>query len=112
MGSGKMGQGFTGKVSLDREANKCVISFKKSTFHCSLRGVGEPEATEEEITGWTNNQLAKYQRIGGVDFMRDLPRNPAGKVQKKELRAYAKITLHFRIPSSGHLRPRLNRKIL
>lgn len=97
MGSGKMRQGFTGKVSLDREANKCVISFKKSIFHCSLRGVGEPEATEEEITGWTNNQLAKYQRIGGVDFMRDLPRNPAGKVQKKELRAPAGTKMEKKI---------------
>ena len=28
------------------------------------------------------------------------------------LRARAKITSHFRIPSSGHLWPRLNRKIL
>jgi hypothetical protein len=28
IGSGKMGQRFTGKISLDREVNNCVTSFK------------------------------------------------------------------------------------
>ncbi len=34
-----------------------------------------------------NDQLAKYKRIGGVDFMKDLPCNSAGKVLNRELRA-------------------------
>ncbi|MBU2550176.1 MAG: AMP-binding protein [Proteobacteria bacterium] len=41
---------------------------------------------DEEIMTWTNKQLAKYQRISGVAIMPDLPRNPAGKVLKRELR--------------------------
>lgn len=45
------------------------------------------EATQEEILEWTNFRLARYQKISGVDFMKELPRNPAGKVLKRELRA-------------------------
>jgi len=45
------------------------------------------EAAKNEIIQWTNNQLAKYQRISGIEFMQDLPRNPAGKVLKRELRS-------------------------
>jgi hypothetical protein len=42
MGSGKMGQWLIGKISLDREANKCVTSFKNQhsnipPFHYSMR---------------------------------------------------------------------------
>ncbi len=33
-------------------------------------------------------------------------------MSRPDLRAREKIISHFRIPSSGHLRPRLNRKIL
>ena len=42
MGSGKTGQWLIGKISLDREANKCVTSFKNQhsnipPFHYSMR---------------------------------------------------------------------------
>lgn len=45
------------------------------------------EAMKEEILEWTNAQLARYQKISDVDFMKGLPRNPSGKVLKRELRA-------------------------
>lgn len=44
------------------------------------------EATEEEILSWCNPQLAKYQRIRTVDFLKEFPRNPAGKILKRTLR--------------------------
>lgn len=46
----------------------------------------EATATGEEIMEWANAQLAKYQRISGVEFRDSLPRNPLGKLLKRELR--------------------------
>ncbi|MGH9907441.1 MAG: class I adenylate-forming enzyme family protein, partial [Pyrinomonadaceae bacterium] len=42
--------------------------------------------TADELTGWANERLAKYQRISSVEFRDELPRNALGKVLKKELR--------------------------
>jgi len=42
--------------------------------------------TADELTRWANERLAKHQRIGGVEFRDELPRNALGKVLKKELR--------------------------
>ncbi len=42
---------------------------------------------EREITEWVNERVAKYQRLAGVEFRSELPRNALGKVLKKELRA-------------------------
>jgi acyl-CoA synthetase (AMP-forming)/AMP-acid ligase II len=41
----------------------------------------------DELLRWVNNRLGKQQRIAGVCFRDDLPRNPNGKVLKRELRA-------------------------
>jgi len=40
----------------------------------------------EELTRWANEHLAKHQRITGVEFRDELPRNALGKVLKKDLR--------------------------
>ena len=40
----------------------------------------------EDLTLWANERLAKHQRITGVEFCDELPRNALGKVLKKELR--------------------------
>jgi acyl-CoA synthetase (AMP-forming)/AMP-acid ligase II len=44
------------------------------------------EAEPEEIRDWSNGRIAGYQKISAVDILKDLPRNPAGKVLKRELR--------------------------
>jgi acyl-CoA synthetase (AMP-forming)/AMP-acid ligase II len=44
-------------------------------------GVGE-----EELTAWANSRLGKQQRIAATVFVDELPRNPNGKVLKRELR--------------------------
>lgn len=39
-----------------------------------------------ELTAWTNGQVGKQQRLSGTVFVEELPRNPNGKVLKRELR--------------------------
>jgi long-chain acyl-CoA synthetase len=39
-----------------------------------------------ELVDWTNRQVGKQQRVAGVVFVAELPRNPNGKVLKRELR--------------------------
>jgi acyl-CoA synthetase (AMP-forming)/AMP-acid ligase II len=43
-------------------------------------------ATEAEVMAWANERLGKHQRLGGVEFRDDFPRNALGKVLKKDLR--------------------------
>lgn len=49
-------------------------------------------AVEDDVRDWLNTRVAKYQRVAGVVFRIDFPRNALGKVLKKEMRAeYATI---------------------
>lgn len=47
-----------------------------------------PASSEDEhtILDWANSRLGKQQRIADVVFIEELPRNPNGKVLKRELR--------------------------
>lgn len=40
-----------------------------------------------EIVAWCNERLAKHQRLSGLEFRSEFPRNALGKVLKRELRA-------------------------
>jgi acyl-coenzyme A synthetase/AMP-(fatty) acid ligase len=40
----------------------------------------------DELVEWTNARVGKQQRISGVVWRESLPRNPNGKVLKRELR--------------------------
>jgi acyl-CoA synthetase (AMP-forming)/AMP-acid ligase II len=40
----------------------------------------------EAMRTWANDQLGKHQRIAAIEVREALPRNPAGKVMKAELR--------------------------
>jgi len=43
-------------------------------------------ATEQEIIEHCHSRLASYKRPRSVVFVKELPRNPMGKVLKRELR--------------------------
>jgi acyl-CoA synthetase (AMP-forming)/AMP-acid ligase II len=44
------------------------------------------QATEEEITGFCRQHIAHYKAPKSVEFLESLPKNPQGKILKKELR--------------------------
>jgi long-chain acyl-CoA synthetase len=46
----------------------------------------DSEVTEEEIIAFAQTQLAKFKCPTSVDFIDMLPRNPSGKILKKDLR--------------------------
>lgn len=49
--------------------------------------------TEEELIKHTQEHLAKYKTPKYVEFVSGLPKNPKGKVLRKELRAMAAAQL-------------------
>jgi long-chain acyl-CoA synthetase len=44
------------------------------------------ELTEQEVKDWVMDRMAKFKTPTYVEFVKELPRNAAGKVMKKELR--------------------------
>jgi len=51
--------------------------------------VRRPEAaglTEDAVIGWSRQRLAGYKRPKSIDFVEAIPRNPSGKVLRRELR--------------------------
>jgi acyl-CoA synthetase (AMP-forming)/AMP-acid ligase II len=46
----------------------------------------ETGADLEQLKAWTNERVGKQQRIVGVTALAELPRNPNGKILKRELR--------------------------
>ena len=47
----------------------------------------EGTATEEEIVAFCKGHLASYKAPKSVEFVETLPKNPQGKILKKEIRA-------------------------
>ena len=44
--------------------------------------------SETDLMNWGNEQLAKYQRVSGVEFRDAFPRNALDKILKRELRLH------------------------
>jgi long-chain acyl-CoA synthetase len=47
------------------------------------------KATVEELKQFCSKKLADYKIPEFVEFVRELPRNPSGKVEKKKLRNFS-----------------------
>lgn len=45
-----------------------------------------PDALEVQLRDWVNQRVGKQQRVAGLRLVTQLPRNPNGKVLKRELR--------------------------
>jgi len=44
------------------------------------------KTTEEDIINFSKERIAGFKTPKSVDFIKELPRNPSGKILKKELR--------------------------
>ncbi|MEN3273506.1 MAG: hypothetical protein V7636_2267, partial [Actinomycetota bacterium] len=54
----------------------------------------DAEACPEDLVEFARTRLARYKCPTSVEFVDELPRNPSGKVLKKDLRAtYAQEVL-------------------
>jgi acyl-coenzyme A synthetase/AMP-(fatty) acid ligase len=43
--------------------------------------------SETELIEWTNARVGRQERISGIAWRKSLPRNPNGKILKRELRS-------------------------
>jgi long-chain acyl-CoA synthetase len=50
-------------------------------------GVAESEALKSELIAFAKSRLAGFKVPRTIDFVNDLPRNPAGKIERKKVRA-------------------------
>jgi long-chain acyl-CoA synthetase len=60
-----------------------IFGEKVKAFVALREGV---EATAEELRGFCSKKLADYKIPEFIEFVRALPRNPSGKVEKKKLK--------------------------
>ena len=47
----------------------------------------DADVTSEQVIAWTKERIAGFKVPKSVDFVAELPRNPSGKILKKDLRA-------------------------
>jgi acyl-CoA synthetase (AMP-forming)/AMP-acid ligase II len=93
---------ITGGVNVYPAEIEMVLNHHEKVFDSAVIGVpddvwGESlkafvtlkpgcEATEEEIIRYCEENLAAYKKPKCVEFISELPRNPSGKILKKQLR--------------------------
>ena len=65
-----------------------VIGVPNAEFGESVKAIIEPRApvTEAEIIAFCREHLAHYKCPASVDFVQTLPRDPSGKIRKRDLR--------------------------
>jgi len=72
-------------------ADVAVIGVPDDTWGETIKAIviKKPNAslTVEELIDWSKDKLAGFKRPHSVDFVEVIPRNPTGKILKKDLRA-------------------------
>jgi len=82
---------------------EAVLKTHSAVFDCAVIGIphdkwgetplglvvrrpGHDDVDAESLRAWANERLGRQQRLARVEFRGDLPRNPNGKLLKRELR--------------------------
>ena len=61
-------------------------------------------AKPEEIASWLAEKVSRHKRLmGGVRFVDGIPKNPSGKILRKELRERAKMEVGDGAPKESRL---------
>ena len=69
-----------------RDVTVIGVPHEKWGESCLALVIPQAPANADEIRDWANERLAKHQRLIGVEFRDDFPRNALGKVLKRILR--------------------------
>ena len=70
----------------DEELPRAYVVLKDHARH---------QLTEKELGLWISERVAKHKRLtGGVVFVRQIPKSPTGKIQRKRLKELAHEEQH------------------
>ncbi|KAK4141284.1 uncharacterized protein C8A04DRAFT_39222 [Dichotomopilus funicola] len=62
------------------------------------------KVTEAEVAGWMEGKVVRYKRLkGGVVFVEGIPKNPSGKILRKQLRDRAREEVGDTAPKTSRL---------
>ena len=72
-----------GDLELDQESIEMITGMDASNIVVITHGGA---TASDAMRAWANERVGKTQRLAGLRYLPDLPRNDIGKILKRELR--------------------------
>ena len=77
-------------MSNDEILDAAVVGIPDEKWGESVKGFvvlgADSSLSEDEIISYTRTQIAAYKCPKSIEFIQELPRNPSGKILRRELR--------------------------